>query len=64
VINTLADATAELVAERDENTCRKALTASELVMLGRRLDELERPKARENLREGGQAGWRKPCVYR
>lgn len=47
VIQTLADATDRLLAERDENTCRKDFTASELVSLGRQLEELERPKAQE-----------------
>lgn len=50
------DALAYLMAERDENTCRKPMTPSELVALGRRIEELERPKARENLREGGRRG--------
>lgn len=40
-----------LIAERDENTCRKAMTASELYALGKALEELEQPKARE--RQGG-----------
>jgi ParB-like chromosome segregation protein Spo0J len=47
VIHTLADAADRLVAERDENTCRKDFTASEMVALGRKLEELERPKASE-----------------
>lgn len=40
-----------LLAERDENTCRKPMTASELYALGKALEEMERPKARE--RQGG-----------
>lgn len=41
------DAVDLLKAERDENTCRKAMTASELIALGRQIEELEKPKARE-----------------
>jgi hypothetical protein len=37
------DAISLLKAERDENVCRKPMTPSELVTLGRRLEELERP---------------------
>lgn len=45
VITNLADARDLLVAERDENTCRKDFTPSEAVALGRELEQLERPKA-------------------
>lgn len=45
VIATLDDAAGLLVAERDENTCRKDMTASEKYALGKALEELERPKA-------------------
>lgn len=41
----LFDAADRLRAERDENTCRKAMTPSELVALGLELEALERPKA-------------------
>lgn len=44
---TQTDAISLLHAERDENTCRKAMTPEELVDLGIRLEELERPKAKE-----------------
>jgi ParB-like chromosome segregation protein Spo0J len=47
IISNLRTATDRLKAERDENTCRKNMTPSELVSLGRALEELERPKARE-----------------
>lgn len=47
IADDLDSATALLVAERDENTCRKDMTASELYGLGKALEELERPKARE-----------------
>ena len=46
-VTDLDEASALLVAERDENTCRKAMTASELYALGKALEHLERPKARE-----------------
>jgi hypothetical protein len=36
-------------AERDENECRKQMTPSERVSLGRALEELERPKARDRM---------------
>lgn len=55
VIHKLTDATDRLRAERDENTCRKDFTASELVSIGRRLEELERPKAQDRQREAGRA---------
>lgn len=42
---TRDDALSLLKAERDENTCRKAMTPEELVDLGLRIEELERPKA-------------------
>ncbi|RIU10079.1 hypothetical protein D2E94_10890 [Mycobacteroides abscessus] len=62
VIHKLTDATDRLRAERDENTCRKDFTASELVSIGRRLEELERPKAQARQRESG--GDRKSAEYR
>ena len=46
-VKGLNDATAILVAERDENTCRLDFTPSEAVEIGRALEELERPKAKE-----------------
>jgi len=36
-----------LRAERDENICRKEMTVSEKVALGRQIEELERPAAAE-----------------
>jgi len=42
---TRDDAAALLKAERDENTCRKDMTISELVSLGQQIEDLERPKA-------------------
>jgi hypothetical protein len=46
VAEGLRDAADRVQAERDENTCRKNMTASELVAIGLALEELERPKAR------------------
>lgn len=45
VVDNLEDAAARLLAERDENTERKAMTYTELVTLGRSLEDLERPRA-------------------
>lgn len=56
-IENVTDAADLLRMERDENTCRKDMTPSEAVALGRALEELERPKAKaaqiEGAREGG-----------
>lgn len=43
--STQTDALSLLKAERDENTCRKDMTPEELVDLGQRIEEMERPKA-------------------
>jgi hypothetical protein len=43
----IEDATALLIAERDENTCRKPHAPSEAVSLGRALEALEREAARQ-----------------
>jgi hypothetical protein len=50
------DAIDRLKAERDENTCRKEMTPTELYAVAERLIELERPKAKERQREGGRQG--------
>lgn len=52
--NDFTSATSILIAERDENTCRKDFTPSEAVALGRRLEELERPAAAERQQESGK----------
>jgi hypothetical protein len=54
IVDHLDAASALLVAERDENTCRKAMSASELYALGKALEDLERPKAEERRREAGR----------
>lgn len=41
------DAISRLKAERDENTCRKDMTPSELVAIGKKLEEMKRPAAAE-----------------
>lgn len=43
-----------LIAERDENTCRKSFTIGEAVALGKALEELETPTAKAR-REASQA---------
>ncbi|MEU0992308.1 ParB N-terminal domain-containing protein, partial [Streptomyces sp. NPDC005953] len=52
----LNDAASLLSAERDENTCRKDMTPSELVAIGRSLEDLERPKAEARRRDGQSRG--------
>lgn len=52
LLDTRDDALSLLKAERDENTCRKDMTLSELVGIGRRIEELERPAARERMLAG------------
>jgi len=56
IANNLSDAVEQLRAERDENICRQDLTPSEAVALGKRLEELERPKAQERKAEGQDRG--------
>jgi hypothetical protein len=51
IVTDLHSAADRLMAERDENTCRKDMTPQELVELGLALEEIERPKARG--RQGG-----------
>lgn len=55
VVGDVEDAASLLRMERDENECRKPMTPSERVSLGRALEELERPKARERLSAAGQS---------
>lgn len=49
VAGRLTEAVDLLIAERDENVCRKEMTPSERVLLGRALEELERPKGKERI---------------
>ncbi len=53
VVDNLDSAALMLKAERDENTCRKDMTASELYALGKELEALERPKAAERQAAAG-----------
>lgn len=55
VAEHIHDAVDLLKAERDENTCRKPMTASELIALGRQIEALEKPKARERMSEAGKS---------
>ncbi|WP_057354664.1 ParB N-terminal domain-containing protein [Mycobacterium tuberculosis] len=56
VCHTIADVVDRAKAERSENTLRKDFTPSELLAAGRRIGELERPKAKQRQREGGDHG--------
>jgi ParB-like chromosome segregation protein Spo0J len=51
VVENLEDAAVLVRAERDENTCRKPLTPSEAVSIGKTLEELEREAARKRHQE-------------
>lgn len=55
-VSGLGEASALLVSERDENTCRKPMTASELYALGKALEDLERPKAADRQRAALKQG--------
>jgi ParB-like nuclease domain len=56
VIHTLNGALDELQAERDENLCRKAMTVTEMALLGAELEKLESPKQETERQEGGRFG--------
>lgn len=47
ILKRLSEAAISLKAERDENICRKDFTPSEAVAIGRALEELEKPNAKE-----------------
>jgi ParB family chromosome partitioning protein len=53
VTTSFSDAARALKAERDENLHRKDMTPSEMVALGKRLEALERPAAKDRQREHG-----------
>lgn len=55
VAEHIHDAVDLLKAERDENTCRKPMTASELIALGRQIEELEKPRAAQRMSQGAYA---------
>jgi ParB-like chromosome segregation protein Spo0J len=52
VRDDLDSVVAQIIAERDENTCREPFTPSEAVALGRDLEKLEQPKAAARERAG------------
>jgi ParB family chromosome partitioning protein len=54
VVDTQDDAVKALVIERDENTERLPMRPSDLVALGRALEALERPRAKERQRQAGR----------
>jgi ParB/RepB/Spo0J family partition protein len=58
VVDDLNEATSLLRAEQDENTCRLDFAPTEAAAMGRALEELERPKAKERqqIRKGNQRG--------
>ena len=56
VARSVTDASTFLTAERDENTCRKDMTFSELLPLKKALEDLERPKAVERRAHDGPRG--------
>ena len=56
VAEGITDAVDRLKAERDENTCRMDMRPSELVAIGRAIEEMERPKAEAAVRKGQEHG--------
>ena len=52
-VETGVDAVAAMQAERDENNCREDLTPTEIVEIGRAIEALEKPKAKERQKAGG-----------
>lgn len=62
VVDTLDDAATRLIAERDENTCRKEMVASELFDLGKAIEKLEAPMAAERRRVLGKGTSASTCI--
>jgi ParB family chromosome partitioning protein len=54
VVSGLDNAVELIVAERDENTCRRDFSPREAVALGKVLEALERPKAKARQSEAGK----------
>jgi hypothetical protein len=52
VLDRLVDAVAALKAEQDENRCRKEMTPTELVALGRAIEAVEREAAATRMKAG------------
>ena len=53
IVSHLEDALQLLQAERDENFCRKDFAPSEAVAIGRKIEALERPQAKQRQRDHG-----------
>lgn len=53
VAKDMRDAARRVLAERDENTCRKDMTVTELLAITDVIEAQEKPKARERQREHG-----------
>ena len=65
VAKTLADASALLQAERDENTCREDFVPSEAVSIGEAIAKAYKPKAKEAQRKhGGTAPGKKSLTQK
>jgi ParB-like chromosome segregation protein Spo0J len=62
VAKSFDDVLAALIAERDENTCRKDFTPSEAVAIGKAIEELEKPKAKERQKAKLKKGSTPPVV--
>lgn len=58
IADSIESAVAALIAERDENECRKEMLMSEKVALGKAIEDLERPVAEQLRREGNARGGR------
>lgn len=52
IVNNLTDALSLLIAERDENTCRKDFAPSEAVAIGKQLKEIEAVEADKRKKSG------------
>lgn len=61
IITTLDDASALLEAERDENIERDALTTEEKVLLGLRLEDVEKQASKTRQKELGRTHGKTPC---
>ena len=52
MIHSFSDCLTALLAERDENTCRLNLKPSELVLIGKRIEDVEKESADKRKRAG------------
>jgi ParB-like chromosome segregation protein Spo0J len=62
VCKTADDVIGALLAERDENTCRKPFKPSEAVAIGKAIEELEREEAKKRKTAGLKKGKASPVV--